>query len=440
MPSCNVIEIEVSDPNMEAMEKAVSFFIGRHESVRTVFPEIDGEIKQLILPRDDERFKVEYVDISTYRPPYTDIKIEHLKRLASVFSNVQIGPLIKFVLFRQSASFNFCVLVHHIICDDWSVQIIRSELITFYQSYSNKTEPKIEPLEVQLRHYCSRQNSWLRDNREELMRSWKHKLADYATVFNTSLFNEKYFSRHNKRSLLAMSTESITIEELRAIYNDPTAMLYAFTIQRARFEKIRKLADTNQCSVTAVVYASLYILLYYYTGKRKLLFAALVADRFAPEHYPLIGCLLGATYFPREISDDLVIRDLIREVLYDIAGNCENIIPSHDYLELDSIKYQLSCDMYINYIKRNGETPSSMFSDRKHTEIPGTISYPFNFAIYEYNDGLGFDCRYNKQLLHHELMEDLLTCYEDILGLMTTNDDKTIGDVFNKLLNAKQNG
>lgn len=429
LPSCNVIEIEVSDPDIEAMEKAVSFFIRRHESVRTVFPQIDGEVKQMVLPDDDERFRIEYLDISTYRPPYTDIKIEHLKRLASVFSDVQTGPLVKFILFRQASNFNFCVLIHHIICDDWSVHIIRNELIAFYHSYSNKREPGIEPLKAQLRHYCSRQNSWLWENREELKRSWKDKLAGYDTVFNTSLFNEKYFLRHNKRSLLAMSTEGITIEDLRAIYNDPTAILYAFTIPKARFQKVRKLAERRQCSVAAIVYASLYILLYYYTGKRKLLFAALVADRFVPEHHFLIGCLLGATYFPREISDDLIVRELIHEILLDIAGNCDNIIPSHDYLELDSIKYQLSCDLYINYIRRNGETPPSMFSDRKHTEIPGTISYPFNFAIYEYNDGLGFDCKYNKQLFTGKLMEDLLRCYEIILDCLTTNDDRSIGEL-----------
>jgi Condensation domain len=433
LPSCNVIEIEVNDPDIEAMEKAVSFFIRRHESVRTIFPAIDGEVKQMVMPDDDERFRVEFFDISTFRPPYTDIKIEHLKRLASVFFNVQTGPLIKFILFKQASDFNFYVLIHHIICDDWSVNIIRTELITFYHSYTKKKVPDIPPLKAQLRDYCSRQNSWLRENREELKRSWKDKLADYDTIFNTRLFNEKYFLRHNKRSLLAMSTESITIEELRAIYNDPTAILYAFTIPKARYDKIRKLAEVAQCSVAAIVYASLYILLYYYTGKKNLLFAALVADRFVPEHHFLIGCLLGATYFPREISAGLIVRDLIHDVLLDIAENCKNIIPSHDYLELDSIKYQLSCDLYINYIRRNNETPSSMFSDRKHTEIPGGISYPFNFAIYEYNDGLGFDCKYNKQLFTNGLMEDFLKCYEDILDYMTTNYDKTIEGLLSSL-------
>lgn len=425
-----VLELAMDDPDIAAIEKTISFFVKRHESVRTIFPLIDGEIKQMVLPYDEKRFELEFIDTTKIPESYATIKEEYLKRTQIIFADKQTGPLVNFLLFKLDENKHaFFLLIDHIICDGWSLErVIREELAIFYQSFKAGSEPNIKPLKAQLRDYCDQQNTWLVENREELSSFWKNKLFGYDTPFNINNFHQGYSLRNKGLPDERTIERAKTQKELCTIYDCPQAFLYTVTISGQRFNRIKELAELNKCTISSIVYASLYISLYCYTGKSRILLAAFIADRFTPANQLIIGYLIGAAYFPREISDDFIVRDFIDETFHDILTGCQNIIISDLYLDLDSTTLRTSCDVLVNYIRQTSTLPPLTEILEQHIDTPG-IYYPLEYAVFEYEDGLAFYWRYNKLLFDKELLEDLAGFHKNTLDFMTRNSDSTIGEL-----------
>lgn len=433
LPSYMLMEIKAEIMDIPAVEKAISFFLKRHESVRTVFPLIDGEIRQEVLPETDERFKIEHIDVVNLKKPFTDSKEEYYKEAATLFSHIDKGPLIKFYLFKvEGFYYNFSLLIHHIICDEWSYAVMSKELTWFYECYASGNEPDIQPMASQLRNYCDAQNALLCRNREELSAFWKNKLQGFDSLFDIASFYEGYSRRKNMKLSELPDKKNMTLAELTEIYDRKGAFSYTKLIAGDKFENLKKMAELNKCTFSSLIYASLYILIYAYTRRNKVLLATLVADRYIPAHQCLIGCLLGAIYLPESISDQVVINDFIRKTFLDFTTSCSKIIFDHDYLDLDGIRLRAICDMYINYKRQEYNLNKNFGSIEKHVEI-SEVYYPLICTAGEYDDGFAFAWNYSKYLFDKEVIEDLVKCHEDILVYMSLHGSGTIRDILNYL-------
>lgn len=428
-------EVEINEPDIDALQKSISFFIRRHESVRTIFPLIDGEIKQMILSADDERFAMEFIDTTTSSESYEEIRNGYFKRVETMLLDKAKQPLIKFFLFRLSDGIHrFIFLIDQIISDRWSMEkIVKKELIMFYQFYLNGTEPDVIPLKVHLTDYCDQRKKWLYDKREELSDFWKTKTSKCDTLFNISDFYDGYFLRNHKKLPEKINTEkALGQDELFALYDCPDALVYTFRISGRQFAKIKELIKIYNCSMSTIIYASLYMLLYCYAGKHKSLLKGLIADRFTSETRIIIGNLIGEAYFSEIMSDDLVIGNIIQETFFEILTNCQNMIIDHEYLDLDGSTFRAGCDISVNYIKFDGLAPELTEIREKHVVTEG-IFYPMFHIIHEFDDGFVFYWKYNKLLFHEELIDDMVKCYKGILDFIVENDDRTVGELKNYL-------
>lgn len=428
VPAVMVYDAEVSDLDIDALQKAVAFFVKRHESVRTIFPVIDGEIKQLILPYDDERFLIEFVDVTREEQPYWHIKNSYFKRTETEFINKQKDPLIKFLLLKlESDKYKFLLLIDHIICDAWSMtKIIKEEIVTFYNNYLEGGEPDIQPLKLQLRDYCQQQRIWHEKKKNTLSAFWKEKLLGYDNQFDVNIYYIQYLLRTNQPVTATTKHRVKNQKQFLKYYEDQKSYLYTFKIAGQTFANVKRIAEINKCTISAIIYASLYIFLYCYTGKKKILMAAFIADRFTPAYRFIIGLLIGTVYFPREISDTVTIREFIDKTLYDVLTNCQNIIFSHDRLGLDERKLNSSFDFLINYIKLNTDTPEIAELNQKHLAILGS-PYILESMIHEYEDSFVFYWKY-KPLFDKKIIEDMEFFYHNVLDFITENTNKTIGD------------
>lgn len=431
-----IVEIEMNNPDIAVIEKTLVFFIRRHESVRTIFPVIDGKIKQKILPCDDSRFALEFVDINKINTTFETIKREYFNKAKIIFADKYNGPLIKFHLIKLNESRHiFLLLIDHIISDAWSVSfIINNELPLFYQSFLAGKSPSIAPLKFHLGNYCEQQNKWLMEKREELADFWKKKLLGYYNFFDINDFYSGYALRNNNRALENKIAKKITKQkELFALYDCPLALVYTVRISGQSFSQLKKIAATNKCTISSIVYASLYISLYCYTGKSKILLAAFIADRFTSANRLIIGFLVGAVYLPREILDDFVISNFINETFHDILASCQNLIVSDVFLGLDSSKLRESCHILVNYSRHSDNISQLNEIPEQHINTPG-IYYPLEFTAYEYKEELIFYWKYNKLLFKKELLEDFAEVHKITLDFIATNSNKTIKELKQILL------
>lgn len=425
------VEIEINNPDIVAIKKALTFFVNRHESLRTIFLLIDGKLKQKVLPYDENKFALEFIDLKKNNSTLEAIKKEYFDRCQISFTDKANGPLIKFYLIKIDRNrHQLFLLIDHIICDKWSINsIIKPELIMFYQSFLTGNEPCISPLKVHLGNYCEHQNKWLVEKREELSAFWNTKLYGYYNLFNIDSFYYGYALRNNNQVSKSKATKkTLNQKELFAIYDCPLALLYTVTITGQCFSKLKKMAEINKCTISSIVYASIYISLYCYTGKSRILLASFVADRFTAANRLIIGFLIGAVYLPKEVTDNLVINTFISETFHDILTSCQNIIFSNNFLGLDPQKLRESCDILINYSRHPVMIPQLTDMLEQHLDTPGTY-YPLELSIYEYEDGLTFYWKYNKLLFEKELIANFVKFHKDTIDFIATNGDKTIGEL-----------
>lgn len=425
-PSFILLEEEMDTLDVPALEKAVACFVQRHESVRTIFPLIDGQVRQMVLPAD-ERFHIKHLDEHPNAGDADEVKNACTAEAVNNFSQLGAGPLIRFFLIRQpSGRYRMMTFIHHVLCDEWSSGIINRDIGAYYHANVTGSEPALPPMTVHLRHYCEHQNHHLRTHREKLITSWEKRLDGFCNLFDTAAF----YRRYQQLSGLAVPPERLAaspdnIASLHAVLSRFEGARYNCIIDGELFETLMTAVRLHKWTLTSLVYASLYAFISTYADKQQVLLVALIADRFLPAHQQVIGCLLGATYFPREVAKDITVDDFVKSVLKDILFNSRKLILSHEFLELDAVKMQTASDIYINYVRRDKKVCSQFHDTGKHYPT-SELSYPIECVIIEYTDGIVFEWRYNNSLFSKAMFEHMTGYHRQLLEWMAGNGEETL--------------
>lgn len=421
-------ELELESIDITAMEKTVSFFITRHESLRTIFPIIEGEIKQVILPFDIEKFGVNYMEVGSAK--FQDLKDQVYNVTREIFSKLGEGPLVKMFLIKKDNNiYFFSMLIHHLICDEWSLNIIKDELYIIYNSYLIQKEPDLKPLTFQLKDYCRNLNKQLMDNKFNSMDFWSKKLNGIQGALNMGKAYDTYLLKGNttidEKIIVRFDSQQSLIE----ILDQHSAAMYSSVILNDKLSMIKSMAKRLYCSVSSILYSSFYLFIYIYMGKNKILLAALIADRGDLDKGGLIGCLLGGIYLPNTITKEKVIKNLINETFSGLLEGIQNIIFNHYLLELDGEKLRANCDIYLNYISKDTDIVQANPEFLKIHKQDDGIYYALNCMVFEYNNGISVSWRYNKALFTEDMIKDMVECQEQILSYMIENEASTAEDL-----------
>lgn len=115
----------------ESLAVALDAVTGRHEALRSRFPAVDGRPYAVVGPPSP--VPLDTRDLRDRSDP-------DIASLISEFTNrpfdLAEGPLLRAALFRTGESAHtFCLVVHHIIADGWSLGLLRSELAAHYSAH-----------------------------------------------------------------------------------------------------------------------------------------------------------------------------------------------------------------------------------------------------------------------------------------------------------------
>ncbi|MFG1653252.1 amino acid adenylation domain-containing protein [Micromonospora sp. NPDC049275] len=164
--------------DVAALHRALHDLTGRHESLRTTFGETDGEPFQRVLPP-------EQVEVALPVSPCDADDVESTVRDLSrrPFDLGSDTPL-RMSLLRVSADEHILVLVlHHAICDGWSMTPLLRDLATAYNARATGGDPGWDPLPVQYSDYTVWQRELLgsEDDADSVvsrqLRFWRDELA-----------------------------------------------------------------------------------------------------------------------------------------------------------------------------------------------------------------------------------------------------------------------
>ncbi|QTD96744.1 non-ribosomal peptide synthetase [Streptomyces cyanogenus] len=147
--------------DVEALHAALRDVIGRHESLRTVFPEINGEPHQLVLDAADAAFGWERQSVTEAQLPGV---LEEVSRYGlDLASEIPIRAW----LFETGAGDSvLLLLLHHIAADGWSMGPLAGDLVAAYTARSQGTAPQWSELPVQYVDYTLWQRELLGDEND----------------------------------------------------------------------------------------------------------------------------------------------------------------------------------------------------------------------------------------------------------------------------------
>ncbi|MBN8248087.1 MAG: AMP-binding protein, partial [Verrucomicrobia bacterium] len=161
-----------------ALERALRRIVERHESLRTVFSESGGTLRQIVRPVPDTVLESE--DLSGVSPAERESRLQaaHQAVLSRPF-RLASGSLFRFRLLRLGdAEHVFLRAFHHIIADGWSVEVFHRELTAGYAAALSGVGIAPAALEYQFADVAEWQRRALEGGRmEALIAHWTRQLA-----------------------------------------------------------------------------------------------------------------------------------------------------------------------------------------------------------------------------------------------------------------------
>ncbi|MEV6395100.1 condensation domain-containing protein [Streptomyces sp. NPDC051907] len=171
-----------------ALADAVADVVARHESLRTVFPDVDGAPVQRVLDAAEARPALRARDVEPAGLAAA------LRQEAAHAFDLAVEPPIRTALLRTGPDEHvLLVLVHHIATDDWSTTPLTRQLSQAYTARLDGAPPAWEPLPVQYADFAVWQRDVLGEESDpdsemaEHLAYWKQELTGAPELLSLPL-------------------------------------------------------------------------------------------------------------------------------------------------------------------------------------------------------------------------------------------------------------
>ncbi len=178
--------------DVAALRRALACLVDRHEILRTVYIEQDGEPIQLIRPTAD--VTVRDVDLRALVGAEQDAALQRLRREeARGAFDLGADTMIRCTVARLAEDDTAVMLtLHHIASDGWSNAVIARELVEAYEQIRTGREPVLPPMVVQYADYAAWQRKRLGgDGLKRELDYWRDRLTGMPSIHSLPLDHER---------------------------------------------------------------------------------------------------------------------------------------------------------------------------------------------------------------------------------------------------------
>ncbi len=408
--------------NVDALERALTEIVRRHEVLRTTFSQVNGEPQQIISPAKPIRLPV--IDLSD-RPD--EERQAEMMRLISEEAvrpfDLLRGPLLRVTLLRTGAEEHTVLLTkHHIVSDGWSTAIFVREVAALYAAYRAGQPAPFEELPIQYADFAHWQRQWLQgDVLERLMSYWRRQLAGASTVLE-----------------LPAAKPRPAVQTFRAINQ-------SFELSREVTEGLKTLGRQTGVTMFMTLLAAFDVLLYRYGGQKDLLIGTPIANRNRLETEALIGFFINTLVLRIDLTGDptfIEVLQRVREVSLEAYAHQE--MPFEKLVEeLQPDRNQYHSPLFpVMFVLQNidvGPLELPGLSLSIYQEENRTAKFDLLLTMCETNDGMTGFFKYNtdifddstiaKMVKHFQtLIENLLADPQQRLSASSfLSEDETMG-------------
>jgi amino acid adenylation domain-containing protein len=388
-----------------ALSAALTALVDRHEALRTVFPTHDGNPYQSIM--DSVPVSLRVTDLSGLGERATAGQLRSLcERMTTEPFDLTTGPLLRAHLVRtKETSHVLIVVVHHIVCDGWSLAVMLDELAAAYR------EPDAAPpLPVQYADYTLWQHDWFAGpERDRQVAYWRDRLAGAPPVLE------------------------LPTDRPRPRTTDPTGANHHQTLPAGVAESLSALARSEDATLFMALHAAFAVLLSRLSGQDDVVVGTPVANRPDPALENLIGFFANTLALRTDLSGDPTFRELLTSTRdTTLAAYANQDLPFEHLVDELGLDRDLSRNPLFQAMLafQHDQLPSHRLGDldlRAGELDTGTAKFDLTLTIVPTADGLHARWEYRRDLFDDTTIARFAGHYLTLLEALLADPDRPIG-------------
>jgi amino acid adenylation domain-containing protein len=281
--------IRLSGPlDVTALEASVAAIGERHESLRTVFVDHEGEPMQSVMA---VRPRLELLDLPLPEADRAEAtRSQTMELLRQPFDIENRPPIILRLLRFAEQDHALLIKLHHLITDGWSQRLFWDELGALYNARTMDRPADLPELPVQYRHFVAWQRHWLQTPAAaKQFDYWRERLKGLAEL-------------------------PLRTDRIRPQTPTGRGARLPLSLPRSLSDRLRSLSRTHNATLFMTLLAAFQCLLHRYTRQEDVAVGSLVASRNQVEMERLIGMFANAIILRTDFSGDPTFSELLHRV------------------------------------------------------------------------------------------------------------------------------
>ena len=396
--------------HVAALTGSLDEIVRRHESLRTTIVMVDGQPMQAISrPRPIALPLESLADL----PPNEQTK-QLERQIADAIKqpfDLEQGPLIRTTLFQLAPDEHvLLVLLHHIICDGWSLGVLVRELAACYAAELHQQQAALPPLPIQYADYAVWQQQWMGSaEAEQQLAYWRGQLADAPPLLE-----------------LPSDGPRPAVPSRRGTH-------HAFRMPAALTQALHNLSQREGVTLFQTLLAAFQVLLYRYTGQSDLLVGTPTAGRRRAELEGLIGCFVNTLALRGDLSGNPSFRELLQR-----ARTATLQAYAHQYLPFDRVVAEVQPErtlqaaplVQIFFVLQNAPLPPLELAGltmRRLPLDPGTVQYDLTLNLEAIDGELWGKIEYSTDLFTAATIARMAGHLQTLLTAIVAHPEQRIG-------------
>jgi amino acid adenylation domain-containing protein len=394
---------------VEALSRAISEIVRRHEALRTSVVEVQGNPVQAI--HEAEPIELPVVDLCEVVEEKREEELgRRVQEEVGGAFDLRRGPLLRAVLIKMREQEHVLVLtMHHVASDGWSLEVLVRELGLLYEAFSHGHDSPLPELPIQYADYAVWQREWLQGKvLQAQMAYWRKQLAEMPGVLNLPMIRP------------------------RPAVPEYQGASHRFQLSKELVQGLRRVGRKEGVTQFMTLLAALQILLGRYSGETDVTVGTPIAGRTREETEGLIGFFVNTLVMRTELSGNLSFAGLLKRVRETALGAYANQdIPFEKLVE----EFQLPRDrsrtplfqvmfVFLNKVRANWKLRG--LSVQEEEVAQGREKFDLTVQFQEHEEELQGEISYRTELFDAPMIRRMAGHLEVLLQGLVGHGEKGI--------------
>ncbi|MGW0177722.1 amino acid adenylation domain-containing protein, partial [Rhodococcus sp. NPDC003322] len=407
--------------DVDALRAAIGDVLERHEALRTVYPEFEGNGTQVILPVESVPVALDPVEVAE-----ADLLAAVVGLFGTAFDLTAEVPL-RVALYRLGADEHVLALVvHHIGADGWSTRLLVRDLMVAYAARQAGAAPGWEPLPVQYADFSLWQREVLGSDGDD------SSLLSRQLGFWTQALD-------GVPDVLELPTD-----RPRPAVASNRGAVHEFVLGREVHAAVEAFAREQRVTTFMVVHAAVAVLLARLTGSGDIVVGSPVAGRGEQALDDLVGMFVNTLVLRTAVDGAQSFADVLGSVREaDLAAFANADVPFERLVEaLNPVRSRSHSPLFqvsLAFQNLGGSEPGAALElDGLRVEpvesdvVPAKFDLEFTFTD-EFDDrgpaGIGATLTYATDLFDASTAARFAATLREILVQATADPARPVGDL-----------